>query len=154
MSSGSITRADLVNNFPVRFTCAALRSHFSSEYYKVVGHHAEAVVIATLVKTFKLVWKVVRSKGSLYSTARGKEWLQTKLAIKEPAPEIHEVKATVGSSPSQWGVGVRGVVGEERKRPTLFWSFLALFQHPSLIYLQKQALPDIQRKEIPELGNR
>ncbi len=91
-SSRSITRADLVNNFPVSFTSAAFRSHFSSEYFKVVGHHAEAVVIDTLMKTFKLMWKTVRGKENLLSKARGKEWLQTKLTIKEPAPEIPELE--------------------------------------------------------------
>ncbi len=51
--------------------------------------------VSSLQTTVEYIWKVVRSKGSLYSMARGKEWQQTKLTIKEPAPEIHEVKATV-----------------------------------------------------------
>ena len=81
MNSRSIIREDLVNNFPVSFTTAALQSHFSSEHFKVVGHHAEAAVIATLVKTFKIMWKVVRNKANVYSKARGKEWLRTKLRL-------------------------------------------------------------------------
>jgi hypothetical protein len=37
----------------------------------------------------------------LNSTARGKEWLQTKLTIKMPVLEIHEVKATATMTPQQ-----------------------------------------------------
>ena len=88
MNSRSIIRADLVKNFPPNFTTVALKNHFCSEYFKVVGYHAEAVVIATIVKTFRAMWKVLKSKVLVYSTPRGKEWLQTKLTIKEPAPEI------------------------------------------------------------------
>jgi len=99
MSSRSITRADLMNNFPSSFTWAALQSHFSSEYFKVVGHHAEAVVIATLVKKFKPLWKVLRNKKSFYSMASGKKWLETELTIKEPAPEIPVVTLTPQQKP-------------------------------------------------------
>ena len=88
MNSRSIIRADLVKNFPPNFTIVALKNHFCSEYFKVVRYHAEAVVIATIVKTFRALWKVLKSKVSVYSTPRGKKWLETKLRIKEPAPEI------------------------------------------------------------------
>jgi hypothetical protein len=44
--------------------------------------------IETLVKTFKVMMKVLRNKDCFYSTPRGKGWLQKELTIKEPAPEI------------------------------------------------------------------
>jgi hypothetical protein len=90
--SRSITRADLVNNFPSSYTHAALLNHFSSEYYTIAGYHAEAVVICTLASTFRTLWKVLRNKGAIYSSPRGKKWLETELTIKEPAFEIPVVK--------------------------------------------------------------
>jgi len=50
MNSRSIKRADLVKNFPPNFTNVALENHFCSEYFKVVGYHAEAVVIENLLQ--------------------------------------------------------------------------------------------------------
>ena len=92
MKSRSITRADLVKNFPSSYTYAALLKHFSSEYFKIAGYHAEAVVIGTLASTFRTLWKVLKNKGTVYSSPRGKKWLETELTIKEPASEIPVVK--------------------------------------------------------------
>jgi len=88
MSSRTILRADLVQNFPVKFNHAALQNHFASEYFKLVGYHAEAEVISTLARTFCVIWKVLRKKDFFFSTAKGQQWLQTELMIKEPALEI------------------------------------------------------------------
>jgi hypothetical protein len=57
--SRSITRADLVNNFPSSYTHAALLNHFSSEYFTIAGYHAEALVIGNLARTFRTMWKVL-----------------------------------------------------------------------------------------------
>jgi hypothetical protein len=92
MNSRSITRADLVNNFSSSYTHAALLKHFSSEYFTIAGYHAEALVIGNLARTFRTMWKVLRNKGAIYSSPRGKKWLETELTIKEPASEIPVVK--------------------------------------------------------------
>ena len=92
MKSRSITRADLVKNFPSSYTHAALIKHFSSEYFTIAGYHAEALVIGNLARTFRTMLKVLKNKGAVYSSPRGKKWLETELTIKEPASEIPVVK--------------------------------------------------------------
>ena len=103
MARTPLTREALVKNFPSSYTSVALRTHFASEYLKVVGQHAEAVCIETLVKSFKNMWKVLKNKARVYSTPRGKEWLQIELPIKEPAPEMTElpVEETANTAPQQ-----------------------------------------------------
>ena len=91
MEERRVRRKDLVINFPVRFSYSELRTHFTSEYERVVGRNR---VIETLTKQFLVLWKKMKKKENFLNKPQSRSWLETPLPIsdenvvEQPGPHL------------------------------------------------------------------
>jgi len=75
------TRGDLVKNFPKQFSKAALVSHFSSEYVKVIGCSPDFALMQSLAIHFRKLWQSLKKKDCVLSSARRKAFLSVILPV-------------------------------------------------------------------------